>query len=231
MSHVVVLAGGSPHAHDFAATGAELAVLAADAGHAVTLTADPDEAAEMLSQNVAALIFDGLWWRMLGDAYDQWRDRYGYSPSAATRAALIAFVHDGGGLLALHTAPICFDDWPAWGDVVGGAWQLGRVVTPGTENVAGSRRRRSPDRRRDRSRHSRSPTRCMATSPSVTTSRCWRSATATTATPTSQWCGHTTTAPDVWCTTAFGHDALSIRHPDHARLITQALAWVTEKTP
>lgn len=25
----------------------------------------------------------------------------------------------------MHTTPICFDDWPQWGDVVGGAWQWG----------------------------------------------------------------------------------------------------------
>lgn len=230
MSHVVVLAGGSPHAHDFAATGAELAVLAADTGHAVTLTADPDEAAEMLSQNVAALIFDGLWWRMLGDAYDQWRDRYGYSPSAATRAALIAYVHDGGGLLALHTAPINFDDWPAWGDVVGGAWQWGVSSHPAPRT---------------------SPVRIVADHPIV-------AGIDSPFTITDEIYGDLAVRDDVevlavgnrhdgdadqpvvWTHhygagrvvyDALGHDALSIRHPDHARLITQALAWVTEKTP
>lgn len=124
MSRVVVLAGGSPHAHDFAATGAELVELAADLGHDVTFTDDPDAAAAMLDE-ADALVVDGLWWRMDGEAYDRWRETYAYSPPPATRDAITMHVRNGGGLLAVHTASICFDDWPEWGDVVGGAWRWG----------------------------------------------------------------------------------------------------------
>lgn len=134
MSRVLVLAGGSPHAHDFRAIGTALAGLAAAAGHAVELAADPDAAAARLtdarSTVVDVLVVDGLWWRMEGPMYDRWRDEHAYSPPPATRAALAGFVADGGGLVALHTTPICFDDWPEWGDVVGGVWQWGRSAHP-----------------------------------------------------------------------------------------------------
>lgn len=134
MSRVLVLAGGSPHAHDFAAVGAALADLAVDAGHDVELVDHPDAAAARLTQAgapaVDTLVVAGLWWRMEGEVYDRWRDAHAYSPPAPTRAALDGFVRDGGGLVALHTAPICFDDWPAWGDVVGGAWQWGTSSHP-----------------------------------------------------------------------------------------------------
>lgn len=124
MSRVVVLAGGSPHAHDFAATGAALVELADDLGHDVTFTDDPDAAATLLT-DADALVVDGLWWRMEGEAYDRWRAEHAYSPPEATRDAITAHVRTGGGLLAVHTASICFDDWPEWGEVVGGAWRWG----------------------------------------------------------------------------------------------------------
>lgn len=124
MSRVLVLAGGSPHAHDFAATGAELVEMAGGLGHHVTFTDDPDDAAAQLG-DADAFVVDGLWWRMEGRAYDQWRAEHGYSPPAATRDAFTAHIRGGVGLLAVHTASICFDDWPEWGDVVGGAWRWG----------------------------------------------------------------------------------------------------------
>ena len=125
MSQIVLLAGGSPHAHDFAATGAALTELITSHGHEVRLFNDPDLAAEALESGPGALVVDGLWWQMDGEAYDRWRPDQGYSPSAATRSALVEYVRSGGGLLAMHTAVICFDDWSAWGDVLGGAWQWG----------------------------------------------------------------------------------------------------------
>ena len=71
------------------------------------------------------LAVNALRWRMLADAYDEWRADWAYSPPESTRRALTHFVADGGGLLASHTASICFDDWSGWGDLVGGAWQWG----------------------------------------------------------------------------------------------------------
>lgn len=125
MSTVVVLAGGSPHAHDFAAVGAALAELVAAAGHDPVVIDHPDAAAASLDTGVAGLVVAGLWWPMAGAAYDAWRAEFGYSPPPATRAALEGFVTAGGGLLALHTAAICFSDWPGWGDIVGGSWCWG----------------------------------------------------------------------------------------------------------
>ena len=86
MSQIVLLAGGSPHAHDFAATGAALTELITSHGHEVRLFNDPDLAAEALESGPGALVVDGLWWQMDGEAYDRWRPDHGYSPSAATRS-------------------------------------------------------------------------------------------------------------------------------------------------
>lgn len=126
MSHVLVLAGGSEHAHDFPAIGSALVALLERRGHVVDLVDHPDRAAEHLRTEVCdALVVDALFWRMLGEAYDTWRDRWAYRTPSVTREALSSFVEQGGGLVAIHTTPICFDDWAEWGDILGGSWQWG----------------------------------------------------------------------------------------------------------
>jgi hypothetical protein len=121
----LLLAGGSPHAHDFDAIGDALEGILSDHGHDVTRVGHPDACAEVLrAGRVEVLVVHGLWWRMLDDAYEPWRE-FAYSTAAPTATAIDDFVRGGGGLVALHTAPICFDDWPGWGDVVGGSWRWG----------------------------------------------------------------------------------------------------------
>ena len=129
MTRIVVLAGGVPHAHDYADIGRALAATIAAQGHDVTVVDRPEIAADALD-DADALVVDALWWRMEGDVYDPWREEWAYSPPSATREALTSFVAGGGGLLALHTASICFDDWPEWGAIVGGAWNWGRSSHP-----------------------------------------------------------------------------------------------------
>ncbi len=130
---ILVLTGGSPHAHDFDAIGDALSEVAAADGYVVERTDHPDAAAERLTDTgppIDALLVDALFWRMLGDAYATWRDDWGYTAPTATRDALAGFVERGGGLVAMHTTPICFDDWPGWGDIVGGGWHWGVSAHP-----------------------------------------------------------------------------------------------------
>jgi hypothetical protein len=129
MARVVVLTGGPDHAHDFTATGPALADLVAADGHDVTLVGHPDAAAAVLD-HADVLVVNALRWRMIGDKYDPWRDQWRYDTPAATRDAISGFVARGGGLVGSHTASICFDDWPEWGDVLGGAWSWDRSAHP-----------------------------------------------------------------------------------------------------
>lgn len=225
---MLVLTGGPPHAHDFADSGGALAELVAATGRAVELVDHPDDAAERLDQGgVDALVVNALRWRMHGEAYDAWRDGWAYETSPHTRDHLAGFVRRGGGLLANHTASICFDDWPEWGDVVGGSWRWGvsshppcgpvsaRVVAehpvvaglPSTielvDEVYGDQHVR----------------------PDVTVLAVARR--------------HADDAeqPVVWVHRygrgrvvydGFGHDGASIRHPDNSRLLRQGLDWILE---
>lgn len=124
MSRIVVLTGGPDHAHDFDALGASLTWIIEGGGHEILgVFDDPDAAADRLGRgDVDVLAVNALRWRMLGDAYDAWRDDWAYATPESTRTAIAGFVAAGGGLFGNHTASICFDDWPGWGDVLGGSW-------------------------------------------------------------------------------------------------------------
>ncbi len=144
MSRAVVLTGGADYAHDFSSTGPELAAIAEEVGLTPVLVNHPDELIEVLgslttesatpapldSPGVDVLIVNALRWRMLADRHAQWRETWAYTTRAETRQAIAHFVANGNGLVGNHTASICFDDWPEWGCVLGGAWDWDRSGHP-----------------------------------------------------------------------------------------------------
>jgi type 1 glutamine amidotransferase len=67
---------------------------------------------------------------MLPERYAHQRDEWAIDTPAHAPAALAAHLGRGGGVLAMHTACICFDDWPGWGDTLGGAWDWERSSHP-----------------------------------------------------------------------------------------------------
>jgi hypothetical protein len=125
MSSVLLLTGGPGDAHDFDATAQATADVFRALGHDVDVVDDPDAAAVRLGDGIDVLAVNALRWRMLEGNYATWKEKWAYSPPGTTRRAITDFVSSGGGLLAAHTASICFDDWPGWGDLVGGAWRWG----------------------------------------------------------------------------------------------------------
>jgi uncharacterized protein len=127
----VVLSGGLTH--DFPATTSCLTSLLGEQGLEADVHTDVEAAFRALP-GAALLVVNALRWTMTGpgtpDRYRRLAGAEGVSPSAAARAALATHLHGGGGLLGLHTASICFDDWPEWGDALGGAWVWGRSIHP-----------------------------------------------------------------------------------------------------
>ena len=127
----VVLSGGLTH--DFPATTSCLAGLLGEQGLEADVHTDVEAAFRALP-GAGLLVVNALRWTMTGpgtpDRYRRQAAAEGVSPSAAARAALAAHLRGGGGLLGLHTASICFDDWPEWGDALGGAWVWGRSIHP-----------------------------------------------------------------------------------------------------
>ena len=125
----LILSGGIYH--DFPALSADLAgMLEAGCIAAQTVT-DPEALVSPLIAGVDLLVVQALRWRMLGhDKYIPFRAEWAFSPSPGLRAAIADHVARGGGLLVLHTGVICFDDWPEWAQIIGGAWVWGQSNHP-----------------------------------------------------------------------------------------------------
>lgn len=226
MTNVLVLTGGSPHAHDFDSIGSALDDLLRAHGFVVERSDHPDTAATSLDRGgVDVLVVDGLWWQMLDDRYEPWRD-HAYVTPASTKRSIERFVDAGGGLVALHTTTICFDDWADWGDIVGGSWHWGVSSHPPLGPVSATITGDHP---------------VVAGLPH-------------TIELIDEIYGDLTVSPDievlavarrtsdddeqpvVWAHRfgsgrvvfdGFGHDAAAIAHPQNSRLITQAVHWTS----
>lgn len=64
------------------------------------------------------------------EKYAPLRSDHAFAISDAEKATIRAHLASGGKLLGLHTAAICFDDWPEWGDILGVAWRWGKSHHP-----------------------------------------------------------------------------------------------------
>ena len=126
----VILTGG--HTHPFATSAPALASLLAGHGIESVVEFDPEAAiAQVTKLRPALLTIYALRWTMRqGGKYAPFRERWGFSLSSQARAEVVAHRARGGGILALHTAIICFDDWTDWADILGGRWEWGRSSHP-----------------------------------------------------------------------------------------------------
>ncbi|HEV2677371.1 MAG TPA: ThuA domain-containing protein [Aliidongia sp.] len=124
----LILTGGI--GHPFADASAALAdILAAD-GIVSTVTEDIEQGLAGLDGFDLVTVYALRWRMLIGEKYAPHREQWAFSLSDAGRQALTRFVEAGGGLLALHTAVICFDDWPGWHRLLGAEWIWGRSAHP-----------------------------------------------------------------------------------------------------
>lgn len=135
MTRQLLLSGGPTH--EFAATSAMLAELVAADGIATTVVTEPADAVAVLraaerggGEPIDLFTVNALRWRMAQDRYADQRAEHAVSLDPADLAVVDRFVRDGGGLLALHTAVICFDADPTWHRLCGAAWRWERSSHP-----------------------------------------------------------------------------------------------------
>ncbi len=235
MNGHLVLSGGP--VHDFAATTEMLVALATDAGMASTVVTDPAEFFDRLRSSASgsggqwsAVTVNALRWRMTAARYAAQRKEFAYEAAAEDLAILTDHVRGGGGLLAMHTAVICFDAAPMWTDLLGGAWNWEHSGhgPPAPTVVACTAAGRAH------------PTTRAATAFTVT-DEVYRGLDVATAvqpllTATDADADH----PVVWArehgrgrvvTDVLGHDTESLRHPAHAELLRSAYRWIRRRDP
>jgi len=225
----LLLAGGIHHPLEASAPSLS------DALATLGIRTDVEEDIEAGCQRLAAggyplLTVSALRWQMLDARNDPHRKRWGLALSEGAREAIRQHLRGGGALLAMHTATICFDDWPQWGDILGARWvwgqsghaPFGRVDVNFDAAPAGSiadalpafecedevyeHMWMAPDVRP--LAHARNQTTASG-SPGGWTPALW----------TREWEGGRVVYD------ALGHNAKSLDHPVHRRLITRAAAW------
>lgn len=124
MKRNLILSGGP--AHDFARTSPMLAELL----RAVDIESEIHESFAAIEDG-SLLEFDLLtincirWTCSQPQVSAEWRENWALTLSAAARDGFLRFLDAGRGLLALHGATICFDDWPEYRQILGAWWDWG----------------------------------------------------------------------------------------------------------
>ena len=128
--------GGPPH--DLAATSARLAETLAPDDVESFVVDDLHEAFERLVDPRATwdlVTVNALRWQMGAERYADLRDEWSFTLRDDEAEALAGHVRRGGGLLAMHTAIVCFDGHPAWHSIVGASWDWDRSSHPPVAEV------------------------------------------------------------------------------------------------
>ncbi|MDH2425226.1 ThuA domain-containing protein [Sphaerisporangium sp. TRM90804] len=121
MATNLILSGGV--AHDFPATSAALAGVLSEVGVESTVTEDIAGALtagaefDLITVNALRCWNDGGWSAGEGGA------PFRLPPEG--RDTLRRHLARGGGMLAVHAASICFDDWDGWARTLGASWRWG----------------------------------------------------------------------------------------------------------
>ena len=128
MTRNLLLTGGPTH--PFAETAPLLVDLFADAGIDTVVVTEPVDAVAALRAAEAGagdgfdlVTVHALRWRIDQARYADQRAAFAVDLAPDDLAVLDRFVRSGGGLLALHTAVICFDGDPTWRALCGAAWR------------------------------------------------------------------------------------------------------------
>jgi uncharacterized protein len=125
----LIITGGVHH--PFEAASRTLAELLGEVGFTCEITTDAQSALASLSEGRFDLLtVYTLRWPMREARYDADRPRWGMEIGASEKAAIEQHLAAGRGVLALHTAAICFGDWPRWREIVGAAWAWGQSSHP-----------------------------------------------------------------------------------------------------
>lgn len=134
----LLLSGGPTH--PFEATSAEIVdLLEQSPGETfhTTVVTEPAAAIDLLGQGTWDLLtVNAMRWRMEADRYAHLREGQAFDLLPADAEVLANHVTQGGGLLALHTAVICFDAQPAWHELLGAAWNWTRSSHPPLGDVS-----------------------------------------------------------------------------------------------
>ena len=221
----LILVGGI--FHDFQASAEALSDVLAPLGIESRIEPDLDAGLASLATNPVDLItVNALRWEMIGEKYDPYRESEAYSPPAETRAALANHLETGGALLGLHTASICFSDWPEWSQILGGRWVWGTSFHPPPERITVTPAERDGSYALPAFEVHDELYTDLTLEPGAEVLAYGRSEAMPNAQPV-LW--RHTVGPGRVIYDALGHDSASLLHPPHATWLTESVAWALEE--
>ena len=175
------------------------------------------------------LTFNTLRWSMQnGEKYEPYKNQWAITLSKFGQKSIWKFLENGGGILALHTAVICFDLWSEWGKILGAEWVWGQSYHPPYGKVfvkSGSNSHYINDDLGNFEINDEVYSKLKIENDIVPLFYA-RSATQ------EEW------NPVVWARKvsngkvffdALGHDAESFNHPKHSEIIIRAKNWITDR--
>jgi uncharacterized protein len=119
-------------AHPSAQTGPPTAEALASLGiNCLVVDTFSAATAKLKSGEVDLLVVHSCRFQMLDARYTRaQREAHATLTPPDFRDAVVHHLDRGRPMLALHTAALCFDDWPAWPTLVGAAWRWERSNHP-----------------------------------------------------------------------------------------------------
>lgn len=125
----LILSGGIYH--PFAETSAAVADHLAALEMTSEITGVAEGLRRMQSEAFDLVTINALAFTMTqADKYAPLRPEFAFDIDESGKQALSDHLDSGRGLLGLHTAAICFDTWPEWGDLLGAGWVWGQSGHP-----------------------------------------------------------------------------------------------------
>jgi type 1 glutamine amidotransferase len=124
MAKNLILSGGV--AHDYAKTSPMVQDILSEKGIESDIVTKMDLVEDGSLQQYDMLTLNCIRWTCSQpEVPEKWREEWTSYLSDSAKQNLLAFLNDGKGLLALHAATICFDDWPEFKEVLGAWWDWG----------------------------------------------------------------------------------------------------------
>ena len=230
MTRNLLLSGGP--GHEFDAVAQAIDALLRDDGIDTDIVDEPTTMLARLATGAPAtgapydlLTVHALHWSMAAERYAHLRAAQAFTLRTQDAALIERFVAEGGGLLALHTAVICFDAEPSWHALCAASWNWDRSSHPpaGDVRVCTHRRRSDPPDHRRARRLRRRGRGLRIPRPGTGHQRPCSPATPTAIATRSS--GHTRWAAGRVVVDTLGHDRSSLEHPTHRTILRRAATW------
>lgn len=223
----LILAGGIYH--PATESGPALASMLSEVGWDNEVVVDVESGLKRLAAGeFNRLTFASLRFTMTQhEKYAPFRAEWAMSLSEEGRGTLRRWVGAGNGILGIHTAPICFDDWEEWGRLLGIYWRWGVSHHPplGSVSVRLSQPHPITSGVKPFSVHDEvysalevQPWMQPLFEAQAEGMSDWRAV---------GYAGEETGSRRAWC--GLGHDAASLNQSDNRRIIQNAARWISRQ--